>query len=116
MKMYKVAVVVSAEQFMSLFPRIGKDFQLEIKEIDSGPKDLFQNAPKRGGRRKGSKVNAAVLGALANGPQTVKQLKSALENAGLSAGSLSTALANLQNSGALSRTAEGIYDLRQAAQ
>ena len=86
MKMYKVAVTVSAEQFMNLFPRIGKDFQLEIKEIDSGQKDLFQNAPKRGGRRKGSKVNDAVLQALANGPQTVKQLKSALENAGLAPG------------------------------
>ena len=117
MRMYKVSMTVSAEQFMEIFPRIKNNVELEmVREIESEALHQDTDTPKRPGRRRGSKVHDTVLQALANGPQTVKQLKSALEGAGLAAGSLSTAIAHLQKAGSVARTADGVYDLRQAAQ
>jgi hypothetical protein len=67
-------------------------------------------------RLRTSKVNDAILGTLKHGPASTAELKSALVNAGLSAGSLSTGLATLQKSGAVGRSSEGAYELKQAAE
>jgi predicted Rossmann fold nucleotide-binding protein DprA/Smf involved in DNA uptake len=78
---------------------------------------ISKSAPARGTRAlRGSKVNDTVRAALADGPRTVKQLKTALEEGGFAPGSLSTALMALQKSGEIGRTAEGIYQLAQAAE
>ncbi len=58
-----------------------------------------------------SKVNDTIMGAVQNGPVTVKQLKEALEAKHLSASSLSTGIASLTKDGRLTRVAEGIYGL-----
>lgn len=108
MATYKVTITVSADEFMELLPHIGER-KIDVKKID-----LFQQSlPKAPAARvlRGSKVNDTVRAALANGPRTVKQLKAALEDAGLAAGSLSTALAALQRTSEVSRTADGIYQL-----
>ena len=34
---YKISMTLSAEEFMTIFPRIGADVQLEIKKIDTAP-------------------------------------------------------------------------------
>jgi hypothetical protein len=61
------------------------------------------------GAIRGSKVNDTIVTALQNGPTTVKELKQALEAAGLSPGSLSTGIAHLQRSGEIERVGEGSY-------
>ena len=58
-----------------------------------------------------SKVNDTIMGAVQNGPVTVKQLKEALEAKHLSASSLSTGIASLTKDGKLTRVAEGLYGL-----
>ena len=74
-------------------------------------------APKQRAQR-GSKVNDAILGALADGSQSTKELKAALVKAGLAAGSLSTGLALLQKSGQVERVdgGFGLVPLQKAAE
>lgn len=62
---------------------------------------------------RGSKVNTTIVNALNEGPRTVKQLKEALEGAGMSPGSLSTGLATLQREGHVHRAGEGLYALTE---
>jgi predicted Rossmann fold nucleotide-binding protein DprA/Smf involved in DNA uptake len=66
--------------------------------------------PNRRGPR-GSKVNNTILEALQNSTLTVRQLKEALEHAGMSPGSLSTGIAALTKSGQIERVGEGTYAL-----
>jgi DNA-binding transcriptional ArsR family regulator len=72
-------------------------------------KETFREAVRRGPR--GSKVNDAILDALQNSTLTVRQLKEALERAGMSPGSLSTGIAALTKSGQIERVGEGTYAL-----
>jgi hypothetical protein len=60
---------------------------------------------------RGSKVNDIILATIKHmgGSATVRMLKQALEDAGMSAGSLSTGLAALQKSKAIERTGDGVY-------
>jgi predicted Rossmann fold nucleotide-binding protein DprA/Smf involved in DNA uptake len=60
---------------------------------------------------RGSKVNNTILDALQNSTLTVRQLKEALERAGMSPGSLSTGIAALTKSGQIERVGEGTYAL-----
>ena len=60
---------------------------------------------------RGSKVNTTILEALQNSTLTVKQLKEALEHAGMSPGSLSTGIAALTKEGRIERVGEGVYAL-----
>ena len=60
---------------------------------------------------RGSKINTTILNALAGGPKTVKEMKEALEGAGMSAGSLSTGLATLQKAREVERIGDGLYGL-----
>jgi hypothetical protein len=61
-----------------------------------------------------SKVNDTIMGALGNGPQPVKMLKEALENADLSPGSLSTGIATLIKDGRIERVGDGVYGMVMA--
>jgi hypothetical protein len=72
-------------------------------------KETFREAVRRGPR--GSKVNNTILDALQNSTLTVRQLKEALEHAGMSPGSLSTGIASLTKSGQIERVGEGTYAL-----
>ena len=110
MSMYKVTISVTADQFMDILPHVS-GLKIDVKKID-----LFSDAlaaklpgPPKTRTPRGSKVNRTILAALANGPQTTKQLKDALEAADLAPGSLSTGLAALQKSGEVSGHGSGIY-------
>jgi predicted Rossmann fold nucleotide-binding protein DprA/Smf involved in DNA uptake len=67
--------------------------------------------PEKPPRKRFSKVNAALLEALQDGPKTVALMKSALEQAGMSAGSLSTGIAALTKDGKIIRQDNGDYQL-----
>lgn len=71
----------------------------------------------RRGRRT-SKVNTAILSALSDHSASIADMKAALTQAGLSAGSLSTGIAALTKSGQIERVGEGTYSLKtqQAAE
>ena len=105
---YKISMTLSAEEFMTIFPRIGADVQLEIKKIDTAPVSKEPRAPRQSSTGKLS-VNSAILQTLDNGPATVATLKDALLDAGKSAASLSTGIAALTKSGKIERTGDGAY-------
>jgi len=68
---------------------------------------------------RGSKVNDTIIASLQRGPLSAKDLKEALEAAGMSAGSLSTGLAALQGNRTIERLGDGLYGLvgyKQAAE
>jgi hypothetical protein len=68
----------------------------------------------RGRKSSGSTVNTTVLAAMEFGPASILALKQALADAGKAPGSLSTALAALQKSGAIERAGPGQYQLAPA--
>ena len=82
---YKISMTLSAEEFMTIFPRIGADVQLEIKKIDTAPVSKEPRAPRQLSTGKLS-VNEAILQTLSDGPASVSKLKEALIDAGKSAG------------------------------
>ena len=67
-------------------------------------------------RQRTSKVNATLLAALNNGPQSLKEMKAALSNAGMAPSSISTGLAQLQRKNQIERVGDGLYALKQAAE
>lgn len=69
---------------------------------------VMTRGPKR------SKVNEAIRSRLDRGQASISELKSALENAGMSAASLSTGIAALTKSGEISRVGDGVYELKAA--
>jgi predicted Rossmann fold nucleotide-binding protein DprA/Smf involved in DNA uptake len=79
------------------------------EQADAAP-EWHEKAPKARNLR-GSKVNNTILDALQNSTLTVRQLKEALEHAGMSPGSLSTGIASLTKSGQIERVGEGTYAL-----
>ena len=101
-------MTLSAEEFMTIFPRIGADVQLEIKKIDTAPVSKEPRAPRQSSTGKLS-VNEAILQTLSDGPASVGKLKEALLDAGKSAASLSTGIAALTKSGKIERTGDGEY-------
>jgi hypothetical protein len=101
-------MTLSAEEFMTIFPRIGADVQLEIKKIDTAPVSKEPRAPRQSSTGKLS-VNEAILQTLSDGPASVGALKEALLSAGKSAASLSTGIAALTKSGKIERTGDGEY-------
>jgi hypothetical protein len=90
------------------------------RTMESPPAPTTEPAPvavkKKAKKRKpaklrGSKVNDIILATIKHmgGSATVRMLKQALEDAGMSAGSLSTGLAALQKSKAIERVGDGLY-------
>ena len=117
MNTYKITFTLNKDQLVSFVDTAGPLLaKATITVIKDEPADVIRAIHKvkikRGPR--GSKVNDTILEAMKEGPQTVGALKEALEQAGLSAGSLSTGLAVLQRAGEVKRTSEGVYGLKIA--
>jgi hypothetical protein len=107
MNTYRVTLEMDSTELVKFLDDLGGVGHLAIERVG----DLASSyaAPKRPLR--GSKVNKTILDRLAEGPQPVANLKAALVNAGLSAGSLSTGLAALLKSREILRTDDGAYGL-----
>lgn len=74
------------------------------------PKIPRMRRERRSKRR--SKVNEAILNAVTANRASIGDLKIALENAGMSASSLSTGIAVLTKSGQIERVGDGLYALK----
>jgi hypothetical protein len=122
MKMYDVRITVDANKAVELLGLLEGDTMIKIsvhptpiaglpefvpEQLDSVP----EPAKKRGGQRgpRGSKVQDTLRAVLTGGPQTPKQLRSTLENAGFSSGSLSTSLAQMIEKGEVEKSVDGTY-------
>lgn len=119
MNEYTVTMRISdRDQFLHFVETVGPVVDRLVVTVkateDAAP--VLQTPPKATvsvARRapRGSKVNDTILQMLEGGNRTVKELKSALEAANLSAGSLSTGLAVLQREGRVMRIEDGVYGL-----
>lgn len=125
MNVYKITF--AGNELMKFLDNLPLKTKIEIEVTgalfpsDSADDELSLSIPmmerKRATRTpRGSRVNKTILAALANGPQTTKQLKEALEAADLAPGSLSTGLAALQKSGEVSGHGGGIYAISYEGQ
>jgi hypothetical protein len=112
--------LLNREQFMNFVETIGPAVErlvVTVQPDETGDTPMMQRAAARQATYKtpraarGSKVNDTVLAALQGGTKTTKELKSALEEAKLSPGSLSTGLAALQRSNQVTRIEDGLYGL-----
>jgi predicted Rossmann fold nucleotide-binding protein DprA/Smf involved in DNA uptake len=120
MNTYQVTLALTKAEFIDFLDSSFGTMTVDVHVI-KGPTITTNEESKPAKTRKPlrvrkSKVNDTLMKALENGPQTPTQLKTALETAGLSPGSLSTGLSLLQKAGAVRRIADGIYELRQAAE
>lgn len=105
------------EAFMKLVDEVGPlVHQLVITVAAPEQAPAIEESKPAPQRTRVSKVNDTITTALKNGPQTVKQLKEALEGAELSAGSLSTGIAALKKAGEIANVAEGVYALASMQQ
>lgn len=117
MNRYTVTMqIADRDQFMHFIDNVGPlagqlvvTVAADEHEMEPAPE------PQKARQARGSKVNDAILAALENEPMPIKQLKEALESAGLSPGSLSTGIAALTKSGQIERVGDGVYALAQAA-
>lgn len=107
---FRVTLSLSQEDLMHLIRSgelVGATITPIAEPADNTP--LAVRMPHKTRAVRGSKVNDAILGALADGPQSAKTLKAALEKAGLAGGSLSTGLALLQKAHRVERVGDGSY-------
>jgi hypothetical protein len=121
MNTYSVTLNLTKDQFLNLIDAAAPLLaQATIKVIKEPADAIHAMHPKakRASKLRGSKVNDTILTTIASGSATVKQLKEALEKAGMSAGSLSTGLAALSRSGQIERISDGVYGakVREAAE
>jgi hypothetical protein len=119
MNTYEVTFKIpNKEAFVEFVDKVGPVVgRMEV--VVSNPNATTATAPKKAPPLRGSKVNDTILAALHNSTLTTRQLKDALENAGLSAGSLSTGIAALTATKQIERIGEGVYALagyREAAE
>jgi hypothetical protein len=129
---YVVNLTLDEEEFANFAKTSGiKSFSVEVVQTtEPAHASLFEpegklspNTHRMGAVKKPgpprktrvSKVNTAIMTALANGPQTLKGLKESLEEAGLSPGSLSTGLAYLQKERLVERVDSGTYAMMAKA-
>ena len=113
MKKYRISMVVTAEDFMEIFPGIQNATVFTVDEILATDKSAPAPAP-RAVRKRTSKVNETILQALNGGMARTAELKKALSDAGLSENSLSTGLAILQKNGQIRRVGD-FYSSESAA-
>ena len=122
MQKYKVTLILTADEFMDLLPRLGSHSPKIEKVVDkTGGEELDPSAMRgnrgapRGPRK--SKVIDTILNVLLNGAAPANQLRRALAERGMSESSLSTGLSILQKSGQIKRDDDGAYYLsaREAA-
>jgi hypothetical protein len=114
------------DQFINFVETIGPAVErlvvtVQAEEQPAAESPMMQRAQARQATFKttrrgprGSKVNTTILETLRGGNRTVKELKTALGDAGLSPGSLSTGLAALQRSKEVERIEDGLYGLAMA--
>jgi hypothetical protein len=108
MNTYRVTLEMDSTELVKFLDDLGGVGHLAIERVGDLASS-YSAPPKRPLR--GSKVNKTILDRLAEGPQPVANLKAALVNAGLSAGSLSTGIAALLKSREILRTEDGAYGL-----
>ena len=115
MQKYKVTLILSADEYMDLAPRLGShspkiEKVVERTDDDKPTLDSEAMAAPRGKRK--SKVVESIINRLKElGGGDASQLRHALTAAGLSESSLSTGLAILQKSGQIKRDGHGTYFL-----
>ena len=63
---FKISMILTAEEFMTIFPRIGAGVQLEIKKIDPAPAEADTTYQPPGIRRRGRRTKAEMEAALAS--------------------------------------------------
>jgi hypothetical protein len=123
MNTYTITLTLTEEQFANFVkePTV-KNFSVDVVQWNEPARgaaaSLFREPEKKPAparKLRGSKVNTAIMTALANGPQTLKGLKESLEEAGLSPGSLSTGLAYLQKEKLVERVDSGTYAMMAKA-
>lgn len=91
-------------------PAEGRGYEADRWSASPSPNRIINESKPP--RVRVSKVNGTILDVLQqHGEASVKELKEALESAGLSPGSLSTGIAMLQRSGEIERVREGVYGI-----
>ena len=122
MQKYKVTLILTADDYMDLAPRLGSHSPKIEKVVDKiGGEELDPSAMRgnrgapRGPRK--SKVVNTILDALQGGSAPAAELRAALAARGMAESSLSTGLSILQKSGQIERDPNGNYFLtaREAA-
>jgi hypothetical protein len=121
MRSYRVSTIYSQRELLEFLER-NQNINVTIEALpeDQGaalaPSAMRQDTiadaiytPERVRAKRKSKVTGAILDSLEKGRGEIADLKAALENAGMSAASLSTGLAVLQKSGAIKRSQAGFY-------
>ena len=119
MQKYKVTLILTADEYMDLAPRLGSHSPKIEKVVESvaAKPTLDPEAMQAPRAKRKSKVVETILEALQDGEATPEALRGALASNGMSESSLSTGLSILQKSGQIKRGASGSYYLwtREAA-
>ena len=117
---YKVTLILTADEYMDLAPRLGAHSP-KIEKVVDAPKPtdtkptLDQSATSAPRGKRKSKVVETILRVLEEGPAAAANLRGALAQRGMSESSLSTGLAVLQKSGQIQRGDDGDYSLAERA-
>ncbi len=120
MNEYTVTIRLNRDQFDHFVENVGplvERLVVTVKQIASADVEPTKVAPTKAAAprsMRGSKVNDTIMTTLGSGPQPVKVLKEALENADLSPGSLSTGIAALIKDGRIERVGDGVYGMVMA--
>ena len=118
MQKYKVTLILTADDYMDLAPRLGSHSPKIEKVVESiGGAKLDQSAMRAPRGKRKSKVVETILSALQDGSAPASSLRGALAARGMAESSLSTGLSILQKSGQIERDPNGNYFLtaREAA-
>lgn len=116
MTTYRVTATFNEKELLS-FININGSVGVKIEAVQEdapvrAPRAIKKTATRR---KRGSKVIDAILDRLGKGEAAAADLRSSLEEAGLSPSSLSTGLALLQKDGKVRRGDGGSYMLAEAA-
>jgi len=120
MNEYTVTIRLNRDQFDHFLENVGPlvdRLVVTVKQIALTEFEPVRAAPQKAPAprpMRGSKVNDTIMATLGAGPQPVKALKEALENANLSPGSLSTGIAALIKDGRIERVGDGVYGVTMA--
>ena len=120
MQKYKVTLILTADDYMDLAPRLGSHspkIEKIVERTDDAKPTLDRSAMRAPRGKRKSKVVETILSVLQDGAAPANQLRRALAERGMSESSLSTGLSILQKSGQIKRDDDGAYYLaeREAA-
>ena len=114
MQKYKVTLIVTADEYMDLAPRLGSHspkIEKIVERTDDAKLDPSAMSAPRAKRK--SKVVETILLVLQNDPASSADLRAALAERGMSESSLSTGLSILQKNGTIKRSNDGEYYLAE---